>query len=565
MSAIRTDKLCKNLGGRTVLEPLSIEIPEGKIVGFVGPDGAGKTTLIRMLAGLMTPTSGTLEVLGMRLPEEAAPLQEAIGYMPQKFGLYEDLSVAENLRLYAGLQSIPKVSQADRIDELLRFTSLDGFGDFLAGDLSGGMKQKLGLACALIKRPKLLLLDEPGVGVDPVSRRELWRMVEGLTQEGVSIIWSTAYMDEAEQCDEVVLLSEGRVLFNGVPSALTARMQGRAFWLEGPVADKRRTLRLALSQPMVKDGTIRGERIRLITDDSGSLPDLDAIHASGCRFVPAEPSFEDGFMDMLGADFDGISPLAEQMGELGNGEGEVIDVRDLTKQFGSFTAAKAISFTIGKGEIFGLLGPNGAGKSTTFKMLCGLIQPSSGEALVLGEKFEDAALALRRKIGYMSQKFSLYGDISVRENLRFFAGIYGLQGSKRLEKITAMLEIFNLEKYAKTPSKELPPGYKQRLALACAVMHDPAILFLDEPTSGVDPVTRREFWNHIYAMVRKGMTVMVTTHFMDEAEYCDRVALIYRGRAVAVDTPKALVERYAPGESMQEAFIRLIESESHAG
>ncbi len=499
------------------------------------------------------------------MKQNSKNIQELIGYMPQKFGLYEDLTVRENMNLYANLQSIPKESINSRVDELLDFTTLTNFQNFLSSNLSGGMKQKLGLACSLIKKPKLLLLDEPGVGVDPISRKELWAMVQDLTGEGVSVVWSTAYLDEAELCDEVILLNEGEILFQGVPKLLKERMDGKTFRITGDIQDRRKTLSRALSYPFIKDGLIQGDSIKIITDESKELPPLESIGAAGGEISQVAPTFEDGFMDILGADFDGSSPLEDFIQPIENHDGGyVIEVANLTKQFGDFTAADDITFSIKKGEIFGLLGPNGAGKSTTFKMLCGLLQPTSGKANILGYSFEKSSLHARAKIGYMSQKFSLYGDISVLENLRFFAGVYELQGEHKKQTIQKMLDIFDLEHYKNSPSKELPLGYKQRLSLACAIMHNPAILFLDEPTSGVDPLTRREFWNHIYVMVQKGVTIMVTTHFMEEAEYCDNIALIYKGKAIAVDTPHNLTHKISGEATMQDAFIELIKRSEDA-
>lgn len=558
MSILSIKNLSKSFDKQKALNNISFDIKPNKITGIVGPDGAGKTTLLRILSGLLTYEAKDIEILDLDLQANIHIIQEQIGYMPQKFGLYEDLSVEENLRLFADLQSIPLDNLQNRIDELLHFTSLFNFKNFLAKNLSGGMKQKLGLASALIKKPKLLLLDEPGVGVDPISRKELWNMVENLTKENVTVLWSTAYLDEAELCDEVLLLNEGDILFFGNPDILKDGMKDRVFDIVGDIKDKRETLQLALKYDYIKDALILGNSIKLICDESLKLPELKDIKASNCIYKKSIPTFEDGFMNILKANFDGVSKLAEQIEFIKTQEENVIEVKNLTKKFGSFTATENINFKIKKGQIFGLLGPNGAGKSTTFKMLCGLVKPSSGEASVLGYNFMNSSLKARWRIGYMSQKFSLYGDISVFENLKFYAGIYGLRFKKRDKKISNMLEIFDLNRFKNTQAKNLPLGYKQRLALACAVMHDPAVLFLDEPTSGVDPITRREFWNHIYAMVQKGMTIMVTTHFMQEAEYCDQIALIYKGKAIAIDSPHELILKISPNATMQEAFIELI-------
>jgi len=564
MSLVYAENITKLFGTIKAINGIDLEVFKGRITGLVVPDGAGKTTFIRMMTGLLVQESGKLEVLGFEMPENASEVQKRIGYMPQKFGLYEDLTVEENLNLYANLQSINKQSLKERIEELLDFTSLEAFRTFLAGELSGGMKQKLGLACALIKKPQLLLLDEPGVGVDPISRRELWKMVQSLLKENIGVVWSTAYLDEASLFDDVILLNEGEILFHGAPQALTDTMKGKVFKIVGDIADKRRTLRLALHYDAVKDAVILGNRIKVVCEEKEKLPPLPALEAEHCVYEEETPNFEDGFIHILKGSFDGVSALAEQMKETPHIEGALIEAKDLTKKFGTFTATDSVNFQIKRGEIFGFLGPNGAGKSTTFKMLCGLMTPTSGEAKVLGYSLERSSLTARSKIGYMSQKFSLYGDISVVENLKFFAGIYGLKGKKKEKKIANMLEIFDMHRYAHTVSKDLPLGYKKRLSLACAVMHDPVVLFLDEPTSGVDPLTRREFWNHIYAMVQKGMTIMVTTHFMDEAEYCDRIALIYKGKAIALGTPYSLISQVSKDATMEDAFVELIKRSENA-
>lgn len=565
MSIVQVKNLNKFFKNQSALKDATFKIKENKITGLIGPDGAGKTTLIRILTGLLDFEADEINVLGFDLKTSKKNIQEMIGYMPQKFGLYEDLSVKENMNLYANLQSIPKENIKSRVNELLEFTNLENFQDFLASELSGGMKQKLGLACSLIKKPKLLLLDEPGVGVDPISRKELWSMVENLTNEGVSVVWSTAYLDEAELCDEVILLNEGEILFKGAPEVLKETMREKTYILKGDIKDKRETLRLALSYPFIKDGVILGENIKLITDDTKKIPPFDKIDAKNASIDMVEPTFEDGFMNILGVDSNGVSPLEEFIKPVEMDSEYVIEVDKLSKHFGSFKAAENISFSIKRGEIFGLLGPNGAGKSTIFKMLCGLIKPTSGSANILGYSFDKSSLEARAKIGYMSQKFSLYGDISVLENLKFFAGVYELRGEDKKNTINRMLEIFGLERFKSMASKELPLGYKQRLSLACAIMHNPSILFLDEPTSGVDPLTRREFWSHIYTMVQKGVTVMVTTHFMEEAEYCDNIALIYKANAIAIDTPHNLTHKISDDATMQEAFIELIKrSENEA-
>ena len=561
-SLLEVRDLTKRFGAATALDRVSLTLLRGRLNGLAGPDGAGKTTLIRILTGLLGSDSGEIRLDGVPLAEAVAR-QGFIGYMPQKFGLYEDLSVLENLRLYAALNGVPKEKERGLFDEMLRFTDLARFSERLAGRLSGGMKQKLGLACALLGRPKLLLLDEPSVGVDPISRRELWSMGGELMEGGMTVLWSTAYLDEAEHCDKVILLDESKKLFEGPPGELTGRLKGRVFLLSEPSGGRRGALRRVLREPFVRDGVIQGGSVRFVT--APELPDGEPqalARKLGGTLAPAAPRFEDAFIDILGGGPGGESALAAGLSPLPDDGAVVVEADRLTKKYGSFTAADSISFRIRRGEIFGLLGPNGAGKSTTFKMMCGLARPTSGRALVAGRELGRSGGSVRRRIGYMAQKFSLYDGLSVRQNLAFFSGIYGLSGRAQKAKIEEMVEIFHFQNILDDNSGDISLGHKQRLALACATMHGPDVLFLDEPTSGVSPVTRREFWNHINGIVEKGVTVMVTTHFMDEAEYCDRIALIYRGRAIAVGTPDELRQSVAdggtPDPTMEDAFISLV-------
>lgn len=572
--AIQLSGLVKRFAGmdKPAVARLDCEIASGYVTGLVGPDGAGKTTLMRMLAGLMKPDEGEARVLGFDPIKDDRALHAVLGYMPQKFGLYEDLTVMENLNLYADLRSVTGDARKQTFARLLEFTALGPFTGRLAGKLSGGMKQKLGLACTLVGAPKVLLLDEPGVGVDPISRRELWQMVHELAGDGMLILWSTSYLDEAEQCRDVLLMNEGELLYQGEPKALTQTIAGRSFLLHSPQENNRRLLQRALKLPQVSDGMIQGKSVRLILKKEATADDIrQAPGMPDIEIAETAPRFEDAFIDLLGGAGASESPLGAILHTVnGNADETVIEAQSLTKKFGDFAATDHVDFSVKRGEIFGLLGPNGAGKSTTFKMMCGLLVPTSGKALVLGMDLKVSSGKARQHLGYMAQKFSLYGNLSVEQNLRFFSGVYGLRGRAQDEKINRMSEAFGLKSLAGQATDSLPLGFKQRLALACSLMHEPDILFLDEPTSGVDPLTRREFWLHINSMVEKGVTVMVTTHFMDEAEYCDRIGLVYRGKLIASGTPDDLKAQAAddaqPDPTMEQAFIRLINDwdEEHA-
>lgn len=534
------------------IDSLNLGIEKGKITGLIGPDGAGKTTLIRLIAGLLTPTSGEIDTLGLNPTTQKQLINEKIGYMPQKFGLYEDLSVIENLTLYSELKGIDKKDKDAIFEKLLTFTDLKRFQSRLAGDLSGGMKQKLGLACALLGTPELLLLDEPSVGVDPISRRELMRMVRELAGSGIAILWSTAYLDEAQSFDTCILLDEGKVIYSGIPAELTARVNNRVFLARSNESNRTLLKRLLKDGRGITDAVIQGDAVRVVLEK-------DFSNVYGISLTPTEPRFEDAVIDILGGCPKGESIIAKTF-ELKETELEnVIEAVDLVKKYGDFYAVKKNTFYIKKGEIFGLLGPNGAGKSTSFKMMCGLATPTAGTARIMGQDILTDPSKARSYLGYMAQKFSLYGGLNVYQNLQFFSGIYGLGWKSRRERIDEIIEMFHFKKYLTHNAIELPLGYKQRLSLACAIMHNPPVLFLDEPTSGVDPLTRRDFWNHINSLAEKGVTVMVTTHFMDEAEYCDRISLFYRGEAIATGTPNDLKAMVSPTATMEDAFVGLIE------
>ena len=550
------------------LDGVSVTVDPGKVTGLIGPDGAGKTTLMRLAAGLLRVDEGSIQVLGIDVAQAPLDVQSSIGYMPQRFGLYEDLSVRENLDLYADLQGLPASQRPERFAELLRMVGLTPFMARLAGRLSGGMKQKLGLACTLVRPPRLLLLDEPTVGVDPVSRRELWTIVYRLVRdEGMSVLLSTAYLDEAERCDAVILLHQGRVLGQGPPGDFSGRLAGHSFLVEvDGVAKRSLQTRLAALDGVV-DAVIQGERVRVVMREARP-PDLSALDIpskADSRVQPADPIFEDAFVSLLRKDPSEQPAEAPTMPSPGAaaGDGSVIEVEGVKRRFGDFYAVKGVSFGVRRGEVFGLLGANGAGKTTTFRMLCGLLPASEGHLQVAGHDLRHAAARARGRIGYMAQRFSLYGNLTVAQNLGFFASAYGLHRRARRERIRWALEGFDLTTYADTQSSDLPLGYKQRLAMAAALMHEPDILFLDEPTSGVDPLARREFWHRINLLAEKGVTVLVTTHFMDEANYCDRLLIMADGETLAQGTPAEMKARFRsadlPDPTMEDAFIGLIE------
>ncbi|HKL49107.1 MAG TPA: ATP-binding cassette domain-containing protein [Desulfuromonadales bacterium] len=557
---------------RTVkaLDKVSARMRPGIITGLIGPDGAGKTTLMRLIVGLLRPDEGHLSVMGIDIQKHPEKVQSRVGYMPQQFGLYEDLTVQENLDLYADLKGLPAHRRPERYEELMRMTGLGEFTRRLAGALSGGMKQKLGLACTLLSPPRLLLLDEPTVGVDPVSRRELWSIIYRLVEkEEMTVLISTAYLDEAEQCQEVLLLHEGRMLGMKEPEAFSQEKQGQTYRIPASGAEKRRLLRALVDAEGVVDATVHRSGVRLVMADKEE-PQADKLlpdHPEA-DILPIPPRFEDSFVALLRKE--GKAPSATEMKipiGIGRSTGEdVIMVQDVKRRFGNFYAVKGLSFSVRQGQIFGLLGANGAGKSTTFRMLCGLLPASEGTLRVAGKDLRTAAAQARGRIGYMAQKFSLYTDLTVDENLAFFSSAYGLTGRTQRERIAWAKREFELSAEASTTSGSLPLGFKQRLALAASLMHGPEILFLDEPTSGVDPLARREFWQRISALAEKGVTVMVTTHFMEEAEYCDRLVIMAQGELLAEGTPEELKSRFRtsenPDPNMEETFISLVKSDS---
>ena len=571
----------------------------GEMTALIGPDGAGKTTFMRLVCGLMEPTAGRLTVCGLDVTRTPQAVQDLLSYMPQKFGLYEDLTVAENLELYADLCGVPAAVREERFAHLLQMTGLAAFTGRLAGKLSGGMKQKLGLACTLVRSPRLLLLDEPTVGVDPLSRRELWEILTRLVREDqLSVLVSTAYMEEAARCASVYVLHQGRLLAHGTPEELRARAAGLCYEAAAPAGMPLRLLQYALlAAPEVLDAVPAGGVVRLLTRSAPE--EIAPLRTLGVRPAAVEARLEDGFMTLLrearlrqegggqpvevrsgaGDASSGNAALgghAEAAAEVAAGQGVAlapapladagaappveIEVRDLVKKFGDFTAVAHTSFSVRRGEVFGLLGPNGAGKTTTFRMLCGLLPATSGELRVAGVDLRTARTQARANLGYVAQKFSLYGGLTVYENLRFFGGAYGLSGRRLRERIAAVAEEFHLTARMDEAAERLPGGYKQRLSMAAALIHAPGILFLDEPTSGIDPLARRTFWQEITRLAAGGTTIIITTHFMEEAEYCDRFMIQDHGRLLALGSPAEIRARLGmEGAPMDDIFVAIVE------
>lgn len=539
-----------------LLADISFEVKAGSLFALVGADGAGKTTLMRIAAGLLKPSSGRVEILGEDLYRTLNRLQGYLGYMPQKFGLYTDLSVQENLTLYADLFGLDEPTRRERFRSLLAMTGLASFTERLAGKLSGGMKQKLGLACALLNHPKILLLDEPSVGVDPLSRRELWEILrQNVRTEGMTVIVATTYMDEAALCDEVAVIDSGRLAVRDTPARLAGKARGLTFAVKPRKGEKVRDLQAMLldDTERVLDAVPEAGFVRVLLRKSEIRQEVERrLHRT---LAPVAARLEDGVI-VQSASRGGGHYLTMGLKTKDNpSKRPIVAASDLVRRFGDFTAVDRTSFEVYPGEIFGLLGPNGAGKTTTFKMLCGLLAVTSGELEVAGVNVKASREAAREHLGYMSQKFALYGDLSVEQNLRFFGQAYGLFGRVLTERVARLAQEFGLSDDLKRPAKSLPGGIKQRLAMAAALLHSPDILFLDEPTSGADVAARRQFWRWMTALSQAGTTIIVTTHFMEEAQYCDRLLIQDGGKPLIVGTPEAV---RAGAATMDEAFIRIV-------
>ena len=551
---IEAEGLGRRYGQRTVLAGLDLKIRRGEVFGLLGSDGAGKTTTLQILAGILDPSAGHATVLGCDSVREAAQLTARIGYMSQIFSLYGRLTVDENLDFFAALHRVADAVRAERKARLLAFAHLEQHRDRLARFLSGGMQKKLALCCALIHAPPLLILDEPTTGVDPVSRREFWNILYQALTEGTTIVVSTPYMDEAERCTRVALLHDGHLIACEAPGKLRAELPGKMVELDA--RPQRRALAVVRRVLPQAAPYVFGERLHLRLpeggDDEGEWRAALAREGVQVETVRAiGPSLEDVFVALLPAAPVAAFPVALAADMPVGAGGMAVEVQELSMRFGKFTAVDRVSFAVQRGEIFGFLGPNGSGKTTTIKMLCGLLAPSAGRATVAGIELGADSRALRSRIGYMSQRFSLYEDMSVGENLDFFAGVYQVPRARLAACRDWALQLAGLHGEEERLTRVLSGGFKQRLALACAVLHEPQVLFLDEPTAGVDPLSRRRFWELIAEIAGRGVTVFVTTHYMDEAEHCHTLGLLYNGRLIALGSPQDLRTGMRAGEMLE--------------
>ena len=536
--AIRTQALTKRYGAIEAVRGIDLEVRAGEIFGLIGPDGAGKTSTFQILGGVMEATSGAAELLG--LPARAA--RASVGYLTQVFSLYQDLSVAENLRYVGELRRVPVPEIERRGQRYLTMFGMERFMGRLAGRLSGGMKQKLALACALVAEPRVLLLDEPTTGVDPVSRREFWDALAQLATQGMTILLATPYLDEAERCHRVALMHEGRLHRTGTPAELRASLGLQR--LEVHARDLRRAETALAGRDGIADVQRFGDRLDVLVRDvpSGERAVRAALGEAVESVRAAAPTLENTFVAILrGLEGEArVPPFPDRRGHARPDDPVAIGARGLRKTFGDFVAVKGIDLQIRYGEVYGLLGANGAGKTTTIKMLCGLLEPSEGEVRLAGEVGELRSEEVRQQVGYMSQKFSLYDDLTIDENLDFFAGVYQVPRERREARKRWVLDFAGLAGKGGQLTASLPGGWKQRVAFGAAIMHEPRVLFLDEPTSGVDPIARRAFWAMINQLADDGTAILVTTHYLEEAEQCNRLGFMVAGELVAEGTPSGV-------------------------
>ena len=538
--AILVKDLQKDYGTTHAVRGISFTVNKGEIFGMIGPDGAGKTTTLQILAGVMEASGGVAEIFG----QPARAMRSQTGYLTQAFSLYPDLSVDENIRYMGDLRRVSPDKIAERGKRYLEMFDMDRFTDRLAGQLSGGMKQKLALACALVPEPRVLLLDEPTTGVDPVSRREFWDALAHLSADGLTILVATPYLDEAERCHTVALTHEGTIQLMGPPSKLRQTQNAKRLELTTTAIHEAEKLFADVSDEEILDVQRFGDRLDLLArepDKTKQLVEeqLKQAHIPFDEIRVDEPTLENTFvatLRSLGEEPHAVPfPRRHDHSHL-RGQ-TAIGAHNLVRTFGSFTAVNNVSLEIKYGEVYGLLGANGAGKTTTIKMLCGLLEPSQGQIQLAGETSSVRSADVRMRIGYMSQKFSLYNDLSIKENLNFFAGVYGVPEDEREEKLRWVLSFSGLEGRENQITGSLPGGWKQRVAFGAAIMHEPSVLFLDEPTSGVDPLARRAFWSMINQLADAGSAVLVTTHYLEESEQCNRLGMMVTGELVAEGRP----------------------------
>lgn len=557
---VQVRALNKVYGATQAVKELNFDIYPGEIFGLIGPDGAGKTTTFHILGGILEATSGEVTALGQK-PRDA---RLEIGYLTQQFSLYLDLSIEENMRYIAGLREVSDSDFLERKTKYLRLMDLDRFGGRLAGQLSGGMKQKLALCCALIARPKLLLLDEPTTGVDPVSRREFWDLLSTITKEGVTVAVATPYLDEAERCSRLILMHEGLVQDTGSPEQLKERLKLHRLEVRSDELETISNKLISALPEGISDVQRFGDRLDVLAGDvvvaEAALKELVRENSiADLQIERQEPTLENVFVNRLrGTGSDTVSnPFPFNIDALSEAQttkqSGAIFAKDVRKNFGSFQAVKGVSLFVSYGDIYGLLGANGAGKTTTIKMLCGLISPSGGDMMLCGERGNLRSEKLRRRLGYMSQKFTLYDDLTIIENLEFYCGVYCVPENLRKQRISWVLENTGLLGQEKMLTGRLPGGWKQRLAFGAAVMHQPEVLFLDEPTSGVDPLARREMWKLIRDFASKGTAVLVTTHFLEEAEHCSKLGFMVAGEVVAEGSPSS-IKAAQPGQLIEMRF-----------
>lgn len=553
--AVQANQVTKCYRKKMAIENISIDIRTGEIYGLIGPDGAGKSTLMQSIAGVLTYDSGEIHVFDQRIDSEksAEKIKHRIGFMPQGLGLnlYPELSIEENIDFFANLRGVSAELLAQRKDMLLSVSKLSSFKARLMKNLSGGMKQKLGLVCTLIHQPELIILDEPTTGVDPISRRDFWEMLNRLVmEEGMTALVSTAYMDEASRFHRLSVMHQGNVLEQGSADEIVAKSPGWVVEIETTCVSE------VLAQLNTKFETVEqlGRMVRLVVFDQDKntiesvLKNLQNSVEMQWHFLPI--GLEEFFIQQLKNHSGTAANQLQKQPDLtpksqtknnASGSDALIKAENLVRRFGDFTAADQVSFEVRPGEIFGLLGANGAGKSTVIKMLTGILPPTEGAGFVANQNMAHSGMAIKESIGYMSQAFSLYLDLTVLENIKLFGRIYGLSGRKLRERIDWVIQIGHLQSVQDDPAGSLPMGKRQRLALGCALIHQPKVLFLDEPTSGVDPIGRSEFWRILVNLASElEVAILITTHYMLEAEHCHRLALMQAGKVVAYDTPYAL-------------------------